>query len=96
MYAQAHQLRNWFVWCEGAPSVIGPVTVDQLARGIRAGKVPADASIQREGDVWWSGILDEPEVIQALKALPEDLPPSVPPPSGTHEVGFYRSRDPRR
>ena len=98
MYAQA-QLRNWYVWCEGAESVVGPVTAEQLARGIRAGRVPADASIQRAGDVWWSGILDEPEVIEALKSLPEDLPPSVPPPaSGIHHVTMpsTRMRDPRR
>jgi hypothetical protein len=60
--------QSWYVWIEGS-DVIGPVSLNQLARGIKAGKVPGDASIQRHGDVWWSGILDAPEVIEALKEL---------------------------
>jgi len=58
----------WLVWVEGGEAV-GPVSAHQLAKGIRAGRVPADASVQREGEVFWSGILDEPVVIAALKSL---------------------------
>jgi hypothetical protein len=58
----------WMVWVEGGDPV-GPVSADQIARGIRTKRVPPDASVQRLGDVFWSGILDEPEVIQALKSL---------------------------
>lgn len=58
----------WLVWVEGGEAV-GPVSAHQLARGIRAGQVPADASVQRAGEVFWSGILDEPVVIAALKSL---------------------------
>jgi hypothetical protein len=61
--------KNLFVWVEGSGDPIGPVSADQIARGIRAGRVPAHASVQRHGDVFWSGILDEPVVIAALKAL---------------------------
>jgi len=58
----------WLVWVEGGEAV-GPVSAHQLALGIRAGQVPADASVQRAGEVFWSGILDEPVVIAALKSL---------------------------
>lgn len=60
--------KSWLVWVDGADTV-GPVSARQIARGIRAGKVPTDASVQRAGDVWWSGVLDEPEVIEALKSV---------------------------
>jgi hypothetical protein len=59
----------WMVWVEGGEHVVGPVTAQQIARGIKAGRVPADASIQRSGEVFWSGVLDEPVVVAALKAL---------------------------
>jgi hypothetical protein len=59
---------KWMVWVEGGEPV-GPVSADQIARGIRAQRVPTDASVQRMGDVFWSEILDEPEVIEALKSL---------------------------
>jgi hypothetical protein len=60
--------RMWLVWIEGGDPV-GPVSAEQIARGIRAGKVPADASIQREGDVFWSDVLSEPDIIAALKLV---------------------------
>ena len=56
------------VWVSGSDPV-GPVSADQVARGIRAGKVPADASIQRVGDLFATDVLDEPDIIAALKAL---------------------------
>ena len=59
----------WLVWVEGGESVVGPVSARQIARGIRSGRVPADASVQRAGEVFWSGVLDEPAVIAALKTL---------------------------
>ncbi len=59
----------WLVYVEGGENVVGPVSARQLARGIRAGRVPADASVQREGEVFWSGILDEADIIAALKTL---------------------------
>lgn len=59
---------KWMVWVEGGEPV-GPVSADQIARGIRSQRVPPDASVQLQGDVFWSGILDEPEVIEALKSL---------------------------
>jgi hypothetical protein len=65
---QALNHAKWMVWVEGG-EVVGPVSADQLARGIRAQRVPTDASVQLQGEVFWSGILDEPEVIEALKSL---------------------------
>jgi hypothetical protein len=61
--------KNWMVWFEGAPEVFGPVSADQIAWGLREGHVPSDASVQRQGEVFWSGILDEPDVVEALKAV---------------------------
>jgi hypothetical protein len=60
--------RSWLVWVEGGDPV-GPVSADQIARGIRAGKVPPDARVQREGDVFWSDALDESDIIAALKSV---------------------------
>jgi hypothetical protein len=59
----------WLVYVDGGENVVGPVSARQLARGIRAGRVPADASVQRSGEVFWSGILDEADIITALKTL---------------------------
>jgi hypothetical protein len=61
-------VRRYYVWVDGCDPV-GPVSADQIARGIRAGKVPTDASLQREGDFFAFDVLDEPEVIAALKQL---------------------------
>lgn len=59
---------EWLVHVDGGP-VVGPVSASQIARGIRAGRVPADASLQRAGDVFWSSVLDELDVIAALKSI---------------------------
>lgn len=59
----------WLVYVDGGENVVGPVSARQLARGIRAGRVPTDASVQRHGEVFWSGILDEADIIAALKTL---------------------------
>ena len=58
--------REFMVW-SGDSEAVGPVSADQIARGIRAGKVPTDASIQRVGDLFAFDVLDEPDVIAALK-----------------------------
>ena len=58
----------WLVWVEGGEAVVGPVSARQIAKGIRAGRLPPDASVQRAGEVFWTGVLDEPAVIAALKA----------------------------
>ncbi len=60
--------QRYLVWVEGS-ELVGPVSADQIARGIRAGRVPTHASLQREGDHFAYDILDEPEVIAALKQL---------------------------
>lgn len=59
---------EYLVWVEGSEPV-GPVSANQIARGIRAGKVPPDASVQRIGDLFSTDVLDEPQVILALKQL---------------------------
>jgi hypothetical protein len=68
MIAPGLVIRQYLVWIEGSDPV-GPVSADQIARGIRAGKVPTHASIQRVGDLFASDVLDEPEVIAALKQI---------------------------
>lgn len=60
--------KEWLVWVDGGDPV-GPVSADQIARGIKSGKVPGDASVQRVDDFFATGVLDEPEIIEALKAL---------------------------
>jgi hypothetical protein len=61
-------MKGFFVHVEGAQPV-GPVSANQVARGIKAGKIPAEASIQWQGEVWWKGVYEEPAIIAALKAL---------------------------
>jgi hypothetical protein len=68
----------WHVWVEGGDPV-GPVSADQIARGIQAGKVPRDASVRHEADVWWSDIHAVPDLVAALEATNR---PSAPPASG--------------
>ena len=59
----------WLVYVEGGENVVGPVSARAARARIRAGRVPADASVQRSGEVFWSGILDEADIIAALKTL---------------------------
>jgi len=59
---------QWLVYVVGG-EVVGPVSAHQIARGIRAGRVPSDASLQAVGEVFWTGVLDEPAVIAALKSI---------------------------
>ena len=61
-------IKGFFVHVQGSDPV-GPVSANQVARGIKAGKIPAEASIQWQGDLWWKGVYDEPAIIAALKAL---------------------------
>ncbi len=69
----------WHVFVEGGEP-IGPVTADQIARGIRAGRVPVDASVRHENDLFWKDLLDAPELVSALNAVSTETEP--PPPSG--------------
>jgi hypothetical protein len=69
----------WHVWIEGGEPV-GPVSADQIARGMRAGKVPSDASVRHDGETFWTDLLDVADVIAALKSVSEESEP--PPPSG--------------
>lgn len=58
----------WFVAAdEGKP--VGPVSADQIARGILAGRVPRDAMVACQGDAEWRDVLDVREIVAALKAL---------------------------
>lgn len=70
--------RVWYVWIEGSDPV-GPVSADQIARGIRAGRVPSEASVKRDADVFWSDLLDHREILDAIKAVTaeSEAPPSV-------------------
>jgi len=59
---------QWLVYIEGG-SVVGPVSANQIARAMREGRLPGEASIQAVGEVFWTEILDEPAVIAALKSI---------------------------
>jgi hypothetical protein len=62
------EMKGFFVHVDGGQPV-GPVSATQIARGFRAGKIPSEASVQWQGEVFWRGLFDEPAVIAALKAL---------------------------
>src|SRR5262250_2948353 len=64
---------EWYVYQESGQHV-GPVTVDLLARGINAGKVPRDAYAGVAGDSRWRPVLEIPEVAAALRALEPNRP----------------------
>jgi hypothetical protein len=72
----------WHVWIEGGEP-IGPVSADQLARGVKAGKVPSDASVRHETETFWGDLLDSPDVVAALKAVSVE---SEPPPSPSSQL----------
>ncbi len=69
----------WMVFVEGAEEPVGPVTAEQIARGLRAGKVPSDARVKRIEDVFWSDLLDEEMIVAALKAVSAESEPPPPP-----------------
>ena len=70
--------KEWLVWVdEGEP--VGPVSADQLARGVRAGKVPSHARIRHQTDTFWSDLLDVPDVVGALKDVSLESAPPPPP-----------------
>jgi hypothetical protein len=69
--------RVWYVWVEGGEPT-GPVSADQIARGIRAGRVPSEASVRHESEIFWSDLLDHRDIVDALKAVTAE---SEPPPS---------------
>src|SRR5687767_12207381 len=60
--------KKWMIYVEGG-EVVGPVSADQIARGIKAGVIPMEASVQQAGEVFWDGVLDQPAIIAALKSL---------------------------
>ena len=62
--------KKWLVYVAGG-EVVGPVSADQIARGIKAGMIPMNdsTSVQQVGEVFWDGILDQPAIINALKSL---------------------------
>jgi hypothetical protein len=76
--AEEHQEKIWEVFVEGGDP-IGPVSADQIARGVRSGKVPSDASVKKIDDTFWGDLLDSPELLAALKSVSaESAPPPAP------------------
>jgi hypothetical protein len=60
--------REWYVRVDGSETV-GPVSADQIARGIRVGRVPKDALISRFDQQEWAQVLDSSAVVTALRSL---------------------------
>jgi hypothetical protein len=77
---QALTIPEWYVCVEGGDPV-GPVSADQIARGIRAGRVPCDAQIARSGGTSWEEALESSAVMEALKACTASA-------TTTHDDGF--------
>lgn len=76
----------YMVWVdvdEEGSEPVGPVSADQIARGVRAGKVPTDARVKRDADIFWNDLLDDELIIAALKAVSEES--EVPPPPSVLE-----------
>ena len=66
--ADALTVAEWYVCVDDAEPV-GPVSADQIARGIRAGKIPQDAQVVRIGSTEWEDVFTSGAVVAALKAL---------------------------
>ncbi len=58
--------RDLWVWAESGEPV-GPVSVDQIARGILAGRVPLQAWVTRPGDPRWTKVLELRDIVRALE-----------------------------
>jgi len=61
-------LREWYVRVDDGDAV-GPVSADQIARGIKLGRVPTDAMMARFDRSDWANVLDSVAVLTALRAL---------------------------
>ena len=59
---------RWLVHV-GGDDVFGPVSARQVAEAMKSGRLPAEASIQAVGEVFWTGLLDEPAIVAALQAI---------------------------
>lgn len=68
--------------------IVGPVTLDQVRRGIEAGKIPAHATVRRVGADVWS---PPNEVVQSSHNT-EAAPPSPPPSLGMQAPWQIQSR----
>ena len=66
--AYALVLPEWYVRVESGATV-GPVSADQIARGIRLGRVPSDAMIARFDQQQWAYALDSTAIVAALRSL---------------------------
>ena len=78
----------WMVSVPGNPNVVGPVTLDQIKRGIDHGKLDGGAQIAQQGTNNWAGAR---QVIQnmagthgapSMSAMPAPLPSVATPPLG--------------
>lgn len=77
--------RVFHVWVEGSEP-IGPVSADQIARGVRAGMVPSDASVRHETEIFWTDLIDQPLVVEALKRV--TIETETPPPESLRTPCF--------
>lgn len=59
-------------------NVVGPVSLDQVRRGLAAGKVPATAQIRRVGEDAWHPVLASLTWDAASLAAPEKQPSAAP------------------
>ncbi|MDB4996206.1 MAG: hypothetical protein JWM74_3638, partial [Myxococcaceae bacterium] len=62
--------QEFYVWSESGEPV-GPVSVDQIARGILAGRVPLQAFVTRPGEPAWRKVLETREIVRALELSSE-------------------------
>jgi uncharacterized protein DUF4339 len=67
-HGDALTVAEWYVKV-GDDEPVGPVSANQIARGVKAGKIPEDAEVARMGATYWEEVFESPAVVAALKAL---------------------------
>lgn len=77
---------RWYV--SNGENAVGPVKLDQLARGIECGKVPLDSFVRNEAWTVWRPLSDIAKVTAADSAPraepPDGATPGIDNWSGTH------------
>jgi hypothetical protein len=71
-------VKEWYIY-QASGSPVGPVTTDQIARGLIAGKVPRDAYIAAQGDPQWQAVSSVVEVGAAVQRIESGASQSSPP-----------------
>ena len=64
---------GWYV-CSGGSAAVGPVSMDFLCRGVRAGRVPLTSMVCPVGGTQWIPLVHLPELAPAIADLGQPAP----------------------